>query len=712
MELQTLTDRILRYYPTANVEAIAKAYDFSKRAHQGQSRESGAPYFEHPYEVALILADLELDMETIIAGLLHDVLEDTPVTREELAANFGSTVLMLVDGVTKLDKLPFRDRFEHQAENMRKMIFAMAEDVRVILIKLADRLHNMRTLRHVSPAKQVLISQETLDIFAPLAHRLGIWSIKFEMEDLAFRYINPDEYYRLVTEIDRKRKEREGDLREVMDIIMARLADVEMTSDIQGRPKHLYSIYQKMQRQHKELDEIYDLMAIRVIVDSVRDCYAVLGIVHALWKPIPGRFKDYIAVPKSNLYQSLHTTVVGPRGDPYEIQIRTWEMHHVAERGVAAHWRYKEGYNRKDGGSAKVGWLREAVEWLQEMKDPQEFMDTLKIDLFADEVFVFTPKGDVKSLPNGATPVDFAFDVHTDVGLRCFGAKVNGRIVPLNYKLKNGDFVEILTSKTANPTRDWLNYVKTSKARSKIRSWLKEEQKEENLHRGRELLERELKKTAFDPKTVMAEANLQKTARKYGVSTPDELFSSVGSGRVSASQVVQKLTGQEPMERRKLPEVSEKKRREVTRGVEVKGVDNLLVRFSKCCNPVPGDDIIGYITRGRGISVHRADCPNVASLNSEVGRQIEVSWNATETDSYQVEIEIEGFDTPNFLSNIMNTLSERKTSVEAVTARTVRHGSVTVQLVLDIHDVNHLNDVMRALRQVNGVLEVHRASPS
>ncbi len=712
MDLQYLLDRILSYYSAADVGIIEKAYHFSERAHQGQTRESGAPYFEHPYAVALILADLELDMETIVAGLLHDVLEDTEVTREELTKNFGPNVLMLVDGVTKLDKLPFRDRFEHQAENMRKMIFAMAEDVRVILIKLADRLHNMRTLRHVSPAKQVLISQETLDIFAPLAHRLGIWSIKFEMEDLAFRHINSDEYYRLVTEIDRKRQEREGDLREVMNIIMERLADVEMSCDIQGRPKHLYSIYQKMQKQHKELDEIYDLMAIRVIVDSLRDCYAVLGIIHAIWKPIPGRFKDYIAVPKSNLYQSLHTTVVGPHGDPYEIQIRTWEMHHVAERGVAAHWRYKEGSNRKNGDEARVVWLREAVEWLQEMKDPQEFMDTLKVDLFADEVFVFTPKGDVKSLPNGATPVDFAFEIHTDVGLKCFGAKVNGRIVPLNYKLKNGDFVEILTSKTANPTQDWLNYVKTSKARSKIRSWLKEEQKEENLYRGRELLERELKKNSFDLKTVMTEANLQKTARKYGVGTPDELFSSVGSGRVNASQVVQKLTGQEPTERRKLPEVDQRKRREATRGIEVKGVDNLLVRFSKCCNPVPGDDIIGYITRGRGISVHRADCPNVTSLSIEAGRQIEVFWNAAETDSYQVEIEIEGFDCPNFLSNIMNTLSERKTNVEAVTARTIRHGSVNVQLVLDIHDVGHLNDVMRALRQVNGVLKVHRASPS
>ena len=570
----------------------------------------------------------------------------------------------------------------------------------------------MRTLRHMPAAKQVRISQETLEIFAPLAHRMGIWKIKFEMEDLAFRYINPEEYSKLVAEINRKRQEREGDLQEVMDIIVERLADVDMACDIQGRPKHFYSIYQKMKKQNKALEEIYDLMAIRVIVESVRDCYAVLGIIHAIWKPIPGRFKDYIAVPKSNLYQSLHTTVVGPRGEPYEIQIRTWDMHRIAEKGVAAHWMYKEGQGRRTGDQAKVGWLREAVEWLQEMKDPQEVMDTLKIDLFEDEVFVFTPKGDVKSLPNGATPVDFAFDVHTDVGLSCFGAKVNGRIVPLNYTLKNGDFVEILTSKTANPTQDWLNYVKTSKARSKIRSWLKEEQREENLNRGRELLERELKRSGADSKAVLQESNLLQIARKYGVSTTEELLSSIGSGRISAIQVVQKLTGQETVERRKLPEVSQKRRREATRGVEVKGVDNLLVRFAKCCNPVPGDGIVGYITRGRGISVHRLDCPNVASLGSESGRQIEVTWNVSKGDSYQVEIEVEGIDRPNFLTNIMHALSERKTNVDAVTARTIKDESVIVQLVLEIHDVEHLNNVMRSLRQISGVLRVHRANPT
>lgn len=711
MNLQYLIERIVAYYPKANVDLVEKAYNFSQRAHEGQLRESGDPYFEHPYEVALILADLELDVETIAAGLLHDVLEDTPVTRQELADVFGPTVLMLVEGVTKLEKLPVHNRFEQQAENMRKMIFAMAEDVRVILIKLADRLHNMRTLRYMPPEKQKLISQETLDIFAPLAHRMGIWRIKFEMEDLAFRHLNPEEYYRLVAEINRKRQEREGDLQEAMNIIMERLAEMEMACDIQGRPKHLYSIYQKMHKQNKSLDEIYDLMAIRIIVDTVRDCYAVLGVIHALWKPIPGRFKDYIAVPKSNLYQSLHTTVVGPRGEPYEIQIRTWEMHRIAEKGVAAHWMYKEGTRKPGDEAAKISWLREAVEWLQEMKDPQEFMDTLKIDLFEDEVFVFTPKGDVKSLPNGATPIDFAFDVHTDVGLRCFGARVNGRIVPLNYVLKNGDFVEILTSKTANPSQDWLNFVKTSKARSKIRAWLREEQREENLARGRELLERECRKLEVDAKTLLAEANLQPIARKYGVSNAEELIASVGSGRISPAQVLQKLTGQEASDRKKLPEVGKKRRRDTTRGVEVIGADNLLVRFAKCCNPVPGDAITGYITRGRGISVHRVDCPNVSTLGAESGRQIEVVWNVGKDDAYPVEIEIEGIDRPNFLTNIMHALSERKTNVDAVTARTSRD-AVIVQVTVEIHDVQHLDNVMSALRQIHGVLGVHRATPT
>lgn len=713
VNLQALLERVTSYYPQADVAVIEKAYHFSQRAHQGQLRESGEPYFQHPFEVAMILAELELDVETIVAGLLHDVLEDTDVTRAEMEREFGPSILSLVEGVTKLEKLPFRNRFEHQAENLRKMMLAMAEDIRVILIKLADRLHNMRTLRYVPLEKQRIIAQETLDIFAPLAHRLGIWKIKFEMEDLAFRHLYPDEYYNLVNAIARKREEREGDLQAVMDIIKRKVDEIGIKCDIQGRPKHFYSIYQKMVRQNKTLDEIYDLMAVRIIVDTVRECYAVLGVIHAAWKPIPGRFKDYIAMPKSNMYQSLHTTIIGPRGEPYEIQIRTWEMHRIAEKGVAAHWLYKEGQTKNKGEQAKVQWLREAVEWLQEMKDPQEFMDTLKIDLFEDEVFVFTPKGDVKSLPAGATPVDFAFDVHTDIGLTCVGAKVNGRIVPLNYVLRNGEFVEILTSKNARPSRDWLNFVKTSKARSKIRAYLKEEQREESILRGRELLEREAKKMGLDPKEIMAPDKLDQLAKKYGVGNGEELLATIGFGRVNALQVLQKITGKEALlAKQKKQEAARRHRKGDAKGISIKGVDNLLVRLSKCCNPVPGDDIVGYITRGRGVSIHRTDCPNIATLSHDSARQIEVSWNTAELDSYPVEIEIEAVDRPNLLANIMNNIAESKTNIEAVNARTTKEEAASIQLVVDIHDVTHLNNVMNKLRQVEGVISVRRATPT
>ncbi len=711
MDVQALIDRVTEYYPRADVDFLTKAYEFSQKAHEGQLRESGDPYFRHPFEVSLILADLELDVETIAAGLLHDVLEDTPVNRDEMEREFGTHVMLLVEGVTKLEQLPFRNRMERQAENLRKMMFAMAKDIRVILIKLADRLHNMRTLRHMPPDKQVKVAQETLDIFAPLAHRLGIWKIKWEMEDLAFRYIAPKDYYSLVNSIAKKRQQREGDLQRVMDIVREKVEDLNIESDIQGRPKHLYSIYQKMQRQHKSLDEIYDLMAVSVIVQSVKDCYAVLGVIHTLWKPIPGRFKDYIAMPKLNMYQSLHTTVIGPKGEPYEIQIRTWEMHRIAEKGVAAHWLYKEG--RRSDYEGKVEWLREAVEWLQEAKDPQEFMETLKIDLFEDEVFVFTPKGDVKSLPNGATPVDFAFDVHTDVGLRCVGAKVNGRIVPLDHSLTNGDFVEILTSKNASPSRDWLNFVKTSKARNKIRGWLKEEQREESYLRGKEMLERELKRIHVEPKEVLNSERIQEVAKRHGVSTVEELLANIGFGKVTAQQVVQKITGKQAEDKKMtLPSRPRRKRRSDAKGVKVRGIDDVLIRFSRCCNPVPGDDIVGYITRGRGVSVHRTDCPNIGQLSSDTERQIDVWWDTEETESYSVEIEIKALDRMNLLSAIMNTLSEGKTQVEAVNARASKQEWAMIHLVVDIHDVSHMNTIMNKLRQIDGIVSVRRANPT
>lgn len=716
MDLKSLLERITSYYPDADLEIIIKAYDFAKAAHEGQLRDSGEPFFNHPFEVALILADLELDLDTVAAGLLHDVIEDTDVTPEELEQEFGSHIFALVDGVTKLEKLPFKNRLEREAENLRKMIFAMAKDIRVILIKLADRLHNMRTLRYLDQERQIKIARETLDIYAPLANRLGIWTIKWEIEDIAFRYLWPERYYELVNQLSKKRQERENDLQLLMQILQDKLAELGITAEIQGRPKHLYSIYQKMERQDKSLNEIYDLLAVRVIVDSVRDCYAVLGAIHTLWKPIPGRFKDYIAMPKSNMYQSLHTTIIGPHGELYEIQIRTWEMHRIAEKGVAAHWMYKEGMGSKkdETVNAKVQWLREAVEWLQDMKDPQEFMESLKIDLFEDEVFVFTPKGDVKALPTGSTPVDFAFDVHTDIGLRCIGAKVNGKIQPLDYQLKNGEFVEILTSKTANPSQDWLSFVKTSKARNKIRSWLKEEQRDVSVMRGREQLEKELKKHNLEIKEYLAAKKLTDTAKRYGYSNPDDLFASIGFGRINANQVVQKLAGKELEERRRDRQLnrSRQPRHREAKGVAIKGVDNLLVRFSKCCTPVPGDEIVGYVTRGRGVSIHRTDCPNVKSLSQDSGRQIEVAWNTSEKESFPVDLELKAVDRMNMLSAIMNTIAEGQTNIEAVNTRKLKDDIALILLTVDIYNLEHMQALINRLRQVDGVVSVRRATPT
>jgi len=717
LNLESLAERIQKYYPDAKLDVVTKAYHFAKAAHEGQFRDSGEPFFLHPFEVASILAELELDLDTIAAGLLHDVLEDTAVTPEQLRAEFGEHILALVDGVTKLEKLPFKDRFEREAENLRKMIFAMAKDIRVILIKLADRLHNMRTLRHVDHDRQIKIARETLDIYAPLANRLGIWSIKWEIEDLAFRYLWPKQYYQLVSQINKKRQEREGDLKLLMQILSDKLVEVGINAEIQGRPKHLYSIYQKMQRQNKTINEIYDLLAVRVIVDSVKDCYAVLGFIHTLWKPIPGRFKDYIAMPKSNMYQSLHTSIIGPNGESYEIQIRTWEMHRIAEKGVAAHWLYKEGYNpRKDLDLvvSKVQWLRDAVEWLQDTKDPQEFMESLKIDLFEDEVFVFTPKGDVKALPAGATPVDFAFEVHTDIGLRCVGAKVNGRIEPLDYQLKNGEFVEILTGKYPNPSQDWLSFVKTTKAKSKIRAWLKDQQRDVSVERGRELLEKELRKHNLDHKKYMTVERLTETAKRYGFGSPEDLFASIGFGRVTANQVMQKLAGAELEEQRRMEQLSKAKqpKHREAKGVLIKGVDNLLVRFSKCCTPVPGDEIVGYVTRGRGVSIHRADCPNVKSLAVDRGRQIEVQWNTDDKGSFPVELELKAVDRINMLSTIMNTIAEGKTNIEAVNTRKLQDDIALILLTVDIRNLEHMQSLIQKLRQVEGVVSVRRATPT
>ncbi|MFZ5626886.1 MAG: RelA/SpoT family protein, partial [Bacillota bacterium] len=637
---QDLVRKIRNFNPQADLSLVEKAYQKAAAAHAGQVRQSGEPYISHPLAVAYILAQLELDLVTIAAALLHDVVEDTEVTLEEIRQEFGDEVALLVDGVTKLSRIEYRSKEEQQAENWRKMLLAMARDIRVILIKLADRLHNMRTLKFQSPRKQKEIAAETLDIYAPLANRLGIFRIKWELEDLSLRYLEPEMYYELVERIAKKRTEREALINQVIKELSERLAAVGIGAEISGRPKHFYSIYKKMWQQQKDLSEIYDLIAVRVIVDNVKDCYGTLGIVHTLWTPVPGRFKDYIAMPKQNMYQSLHTTVIGPNGEPLEVQIRTWEMHRTAEYGIAAHWRYKEGIKEPGELDEKLTWLRQILEWQRELGDAKEFIENLKIDLFDESVFVFTPKGDVIELPAGSVPIDFAYRIHTDVGHRCVGAKVNGKIVPLDYKLKNGDIVEIITSRQAAPSRDWLQLVQTPQAKNRIKQWFKREKREENILRGRELLEKEARKAGLELEDIKQE-RLQEICRKFTVSSPEDLLAAVGDGTFTAVQVLNKIKElKEEREKAQRPKTAASELQEAqdvvkpwkgggraNQGIMVLGMDNLLVRLARCCSPVPGDPIVGYVTRGKGVSVHRADCHNVVNFQeTEKERIIEVTW--------------------------------------------------------------------------------------
>ena len=665
---------------------------------------------------------MDLDPNTIAAGLLHDVVEDTGKHYEELAQVFGPEVAGLVDGVTKLSRMDFKTREEQQAESLRKMFVAMAKDIRVILIKLADRLHNMRTLRECQLDKQKRVAGETVEIYAPLAHRLGMWRIKWELEDLALRYLEPGAYYELVEKVATKRQEREGHIEEARQTLSAALEEIGVPAEVQGRPKHFYSIYQKMTKQGKDFSEIWDLMGLRVIVGTLRECYAVLGAVHSIWKPIPGRFKDYVAMPKSNMYQSLHTTVIGPRGEPLEIQIRTWEMHRTAEYGIAAHWRYKEGGAGGGDFEDKITWLRQILDWQKETHNGTEFVETLKVDLFSDEVYVFTPKGDVKTLPAGSTPIDFAYAVHTDIGNRCMGARVNGRMVPLGTPLATGDIVEIVTNKAqTGPSRDWLNIAKTSKAKGKIRQWFKEQRREESIERGKEMLERDLRRMGHEVHANLKEERLAEAAHKFSYQSADDLLASIGYGKLSAAMVVGKLVPEKAPE--KGPEsVFEEAARPLagavrpprsTHGVVVRGVDNVLVRFARCCNPVPGDHIVGYITRGRGVSVHREDCPNVsAMMRDDEGRQVDVSWDMGNSTSYPVEIEMEASDSPGLLSGVMNAVLEMKAHVSAVNARTLRNRMALINVTVEINDVAHMNNVIGRLKRLQGVQNVHRARPS
>lgn len=720
VEFKHLIDTIHSYLPKAKCDDVTKAYQLAEEAHKDQRRVSGEPYILHPLAVAQILADMKIDTTTITASLLHDVVEDTSYTLDDLKKMFGKEVAFLVDGVTKLSRLNYRTKEDQQLNSMRKMFLAMAKDVRVVVIKLADRLHNMRTLRYMRSDKQKRIAQETLEIFAPLAHRLGIFNIKWELEDLSFRYLEPDKYYDLVDQMKQKRHVREEIVNEAIDVLKKALDEAHIHCEINGRPKHFYSIYKKMKKDNRDLSQVYDLFAIRVIVDDVKDCYGVLGIVHSLWKPLPYRFKDYIAMPKPNNYQSLHTTVIGTRGQPVEIQIRTWEMHRIAEYGVAAHWRYKEGNQtaNKDAFDEKMGWLRNLLEW-QDTSNPKEFVNALKLDAFSDEVFVFSPRGDVIDLPQGAIPIDFAYRIHTDVGHRCVGAKINGKIVPLDYKLKNGDIVEIITSKVGKPSLDWLNIVGSSESRSKIRSWFKKENREENIAKGLDALERECKRLGHDWKALNVGGRLGRVAKQMNAGSEDDLVAAVGYGGFAVNTVLIKLLELHKKDLQKQEEKTNslaaleklKTKKPVKHngtGILVKGEPGLLVRLAKCCSPVPGAPIIGFITRGRGVSVHRADCPNVTHGQNDVDRLIDVEWDYDGNERFEVNMEIVAYDRTGIMAEIMATLAEMKISILSVNAKTSDTKNVTIHMGVSIKDLAQFEFVATKIRRLKDVYAVER----
>lgn len=702
---------------------IIKAYNFSYEAHRDQKRESGEPYIIHPVEVACILAEMGLDTVAIVAGLLHDVIEDTNYDYDFVVREFGKEVADLVEGVTKLGKIEYKTKEEQQADNVRKMLMAMAKDVRVILIKLADRLHNMRTLKYMTVEKQKEKAKETFDIYAPLAHRLGMSKIKWELEDLSFRYTNPNEYYELVDLISEKRVEREAYIEEIVKNLKDSLLKTDIESDIDGRPKHFYSIYKKMISKNKTIDQIFDLTAVRILVDNVKDCYAALGIVHTIFKPIPGRFKDYIAMPKPNLYQSLHSTVIGPQGKPFEIQIRTFEMHKTAEYGIAAHWKYKEGLSaNSNDADLKLTWLRDILEWQRDTSDAEEFMEGFKIDLFSDEVYVFTPKGVVIDLPNESTPIDFAYRIHTDIGNRCMGAKVDGRMVPLDYHLKTGEIVEIITSSvTKGPNIDWLNIVKSNQAKSKIRGWFKKAKREENIVRGKDLLEKEAKKQVCNFGEIAKGEVFEQMLKKFNMNTADDLYAAVGLSGTSASNIVTKLKEQynsnkaEPVTIKSLEEhilknsVKIEKINESNDSVIVKGISNILVRFAKCCNPVPGDEITGYITKGRGVSIHRKDCKNVDHLLSDSDNKIvDVAWGKAKGSEYVTEIQLQAVDRDGILGEVMEIINETKTQMLAISAQTIKGSTISINIKLKIPNIEHLKDLMKKIKKLTGVIEVYR----
>jgi len=725
--LENFIIQIQQHNPNIEYTNIIKAYHFAESAHEGQLRKSGEKYFTHPIQVALILAELEMDENTIIAGLLHDVLEDTKYEFDEIAAEFGEEVALLVDGVTKLTRLKYESKEERQAENLRKMFLAMAKDIRVIIIKLADRLHNMRTLEYMNEEKKKEKAMETIEIYAPIADRLGISKIKWELEDTSLRFIDPEGYYELVEKVNKKREEREEYIEIVIKNLNDSLVDMDINYEITGRPKHFYSIYKKMVYQNKSFDEIFDLTAIRVIVDTIKDCYGVLGIVHTLWKPIPGRFKDYIAMPKTNMYQSLHTTVIGPKGEPFEIQIRTEDMHKIAEYGIAAHWKYKEGRVEEENIDKKLTWLRQMLEWQRDLKDPKEFVESLKIDLFTNQVFVFTPKGDVIELPVGSTPVDFAYKIHSGVGNSCIGGKVDGRIVPLDYKLKTGNIVEVITSAHSNgPSRDWLKFVKSTQAKNKIKQWYKKERKEENIVKGKDMLEKEVKRLGYKSKEFLQADWLNSAVKKLSLNAIEDLYASLGYGGISLNQVMPKLKEKYRSEHKddkkmtveeeiagkskKKSDKNDKKNKKQDQGITVKGIDSILVRFAKCCSPVPGDEIIGFITRGRGITIHRSDCPNIKNEDKTAERFIEVEWNRDKDTSYETGIQIIAPDKKGLLSEVTNLISELNLEVVGINAKITKEKVAIINLTILIFDTGQLEKLITKLKNKPEVMDVKRVT--
>ena len=724
-DAEELLAKIEAYLTPEQTAFVRQAYELAAEAHSAQVRKSGEPYIIHPIGVVGILVGLQMDDKTLAAAFLHDVVEDTDYTLEDIKERFGVVVANLVDGVTKLGKIEYISKEDRQIENYRKMFLAMARDIRVVLIKLADRLHNMRTMKYMPVYKQQSISRETLEIYAPLAHRLGIYTIKWELEDLAFRYMEPEIYYNLVEQVKIKRREREDMINEAMDTLKDAVEKAGIRCEIQGRPKNFYSIHKKMLRDHKELSEIYDLLAIRVLVDTVKDCYGTLGIVHSMWRPIPGRFKDYVAVPKSNMYQSLHTTVLSSAGQPLEIQIRTFEMHRISEYGIAAHWRYKESGGSKapcgdKGFDAKLSWLRQLLEWHKDMNDSRDFVNTVKMDIFADEVFVFTPRGDVIDLPVSSVPIDFAYRIHTDVGNRCVGAKVNGRIVPLDYRLKNGDIVEVITSKQSNgPSRDWINIVGSNDTRNKIKNWFKKERREENIVKGREMLEREVKRLGYEPRLMMTPEKLRLVGGKLRIDSDENLLATLGYGGVTLNTVMSKLVDvykkEQKLDTNKdlaqvLAELKPRKSMaKASHGILVKGEEGIMVKLARCCSPIPGDKVIGYITRGNGVSVHRADCPNVLTNNpEEQSRLIEVSWDVGINDVYKVNIIVTGQDRPGLMIDVMNATSETKINIFSLSCHTDKNKIAHMHMGLDITSIDQLEFFMNRIRRMKGVYSVER----